>query len=130
MRIVKIIPGLNPYFNLKDELTVLRDLILKGSKIVISSTLTHKMKQILHGGHLVIKRVKLNNKLIMHWPDIYKEMNKMISSFSICQKQGNLNLCQGILLHKILKDVWNKVPTRLFVCRNKYYLIVIDCTSK
>lgn len=44
MKIVKIIPGLNPYFNLKDELTVLRDLILKGSKIVISSTLTHKMK--------------------------------------------------------------------------------------
>ena len=30
----------------------------------------------------------------------------------------------------MLKNVWNKVATDLFLCLNKLYLIVIDYTSK
>ena len=40
----QINPELKPYYNFRDELTVVNNLILKGSKIVIPSTLIKEMK--------------------------------------------------------------------------------------
>ena len=53
-------PELKPYYNLRDQLTVVNNLILKGNKIVIPSTLIKEVKQILHTGHLGIERTKSN----------------------------------------------------------------------
>ena len=51
---------LNPksYYNLRDELTVVNNLILKCSKIVTPSTLIKETIQILHAGHLGIDKTK------------------------------------------------------------------------
>ena len=58
-------PELNAYYNLTDELTVVNNLILRGSKRVTFSTVIKEMKQILHTGHLCIKRTKLNARSTM-----------------------------------------------------------------
>ena len=121
---------LKPYYNRRDELTVVNNLILKGNKIVIPSTLIKEMKQILHTGHLGIERTKSNARSTMYWPNIDKDINEMISNCNACQKYRNLNPREPLLSHEIPKDVWNKVATDLFVCLNKLYLIVIDYTSK
>ena len=62
--------------------------------------------------------------------NIDMDINEMISNCNPCQKYQNLNPRDSVLLHEIAKDVWNKVATDLFVCLNKFYLIVIDYTSK
>ena len=66
----RLSPELKPYYNLRDELTVVNNLILKGNEIVIPSTLIKEMKQILHTGHLDIERTKsnchINNVLVPH----------------------------------------------------------------
>ena len=112
-------PELKPYYNLRDELTVVSNLILKGNKIVIPST-----------GHLGIERTKSNARSTMYWPNIDKNINEMISNCNACQKYRNLNPREPLFSHEIPKDVWNKVATDLFVSLNKLYLIVIDYTSK
>ena len=71
-------PELKPYYNLRDELTTVNNLILKSSKIAIPSKLINDMKQILRNGHLAIERTKLNAGLRMHWPNIEKDINEMI----------------------------------------------------
>ena len=87
------------------------------------------MKQILHTGHLSIERTKLNARSAMYWPNIDKDIDGMISNCNACQKYRNLNPCEPLLLHEVLKDVYYKVVTNLFECCNKLYLIVIDYTS-
>ena len=47
-------PELKPYYSLRDELITVNIIVLKGSKIVLPSTLIKEMKQILHTGHLGI----------------------------------------------------------------------------
>ena len=125
-----LIPELKSYYNLRNELTVVNNLILKGNKIVIPSTLIKEMKQILHTGHLGIERTKSNARSTMYWPNINNDINGMISNCIACQKYRNLNPREPLLSHEIPKDVWNKVATDLFVCLNKLYMIVIDYTSK
>ena len=90
------------------------------------------MKQIIRTGRLGIERAILNARSAcqMYWPNIDKDINKMISSCNACQKYRNLNPRELLLSHEVPKDVWNKVATDLFICFNKLYLIVIDCTSK
>ena len=48
-------PELKPYYNLRDEVTVVNNLILKGNKIVIPSTLIKDKKQILHTGPILTR---------------------------------------------------------------------------
>ena len=88
------------------------------------------MKQILHTGHLDIERTKSNAISRMYWSNIDKDIYEMISNCNAYQKYQSLNHLEPLLSHKILKDVWKKVATDLFVCLNKLYLIVIDYTSK
>ena len=56
---------LKPYSDLRDELTIVNNLILKGSKIVIPSTLIKEIKQILHTGHLGFERTRSNARSTM-----------------------------------------------------------------
>ena len=79
-------PELKPYYSLRDELTVVNNLILKSNKIVIPSSLINEMKQILHTGHLGIERTKSNARSTMYWPNIDKDINEMISNCNACQK--------------------------------------------
>ena len=94
-------PELKPYYNLRDELTVVNNLILKGNKIVISSTLIKEMKQILHTGHLGIEMTKSNARSTMYWTNIDKDINEMISNCNACQKYRNLNPREPLLSYEI-----------------------------
>ena len=110
------------YYNLKDELTVVNNLIFKGSKIVLSTILVY-----LYTG---IERIKSNARSTMYWPNIDKDIDEMTRNCNACQKYRSLNPRKPLLSHEIPRDVWNKVATELFVCLYKLYLIVIDYTSK
>ena len=48
----------------RDELIIVNNIVLKGSKIVLLSTLMKEMKQILHTGHLGIDKIEchINSK--------------------------------------------------------------------
>ena len=51
-------PELKPYYSLRDEFIIVNDIVFKGSKIVLPSTLIKEMKQILHTGHLAINKIQ------------------------------------------------------------------------
>ena len=51
-------PELKPNYSLRDELIILNNIVHKGSKIVLPSTLIKDVKQILHTGHLGIDKIE------------------------------------------------------------------------
>ena len=90
-------------YNLRDELTVFNNLILKDSKLVITSTLIKEIKT-LHTGHLGIERTQSNAISTMYWPNIAKDTDEMISNCNPCQKYQNLNSREPLLSYEIAKD--------------------------
>ena len=63
------------------------------------------MKQILHTGHLRIKRTKSNTRLTMNRSNIPKDIDEMMSNCNACQKYRNLNPRKLLSSHEIPKHV-------------------------
>ena len=59
-KIHKVETPVHPYYKIRHELSKYEGLTLKGSRIVIPTTLQKRMKQILHIGHLGIEHTKVN----------------------------------------------------------------------
>ena len=51
---------IKPYFNHRNEPTLIDGIIMKGTRIVIPANLRKEIKRILHAGHLGIERTKSN----------------------------------------------------------------------
>uniref|UniRef100_A0AAQ5XUM9 Gypsy retrotransposon integrase-like protein 1 n=1 Tax=Amphiprion ocellaris TaxID=80972 RepID=A0AAQ5XUM9_AMPOC len=58
------------YWNCRPELTVVDDIVLKGSKFVIPSSLRKQMLRRIHEGHLGEVKCKRRAREVMYWPRI------------------------------------------------------------
>ena len=56
------------YFNHREELTILDNMILKGVRLVIPKSLRSEMKKLLHTGHLGIEKTRQFARSSLYWP--------------------------------------------------------------
>lgn len=64
------------YWNCRAELTVVDDIVLKGSKYVIPSSLRKQMLQKIHEGHLGEVKCKRRAREVMYWPRINLDISQ------------------------------------------------------
>ena len=119
-----------PYFNIREDLNVVNDLLLKGSRIVIPKSLIQEMKTALHTGHLGIERTKSNARETLYWPGIDSDITDMVESCNTCQKYRHKQQKETLIPHDTPLRAWTKVGTDIFSCLNRNYILVIDYTSK
>ena len=68
---IKKVPNvLQPYWTFREELTVEDDLVLKGTRIVISNKKHEAVLKLTHKGHLGLYRCKLCTKDTVFWPGL------------------------------------------------------------
>ena len=103
---------------------------MKGSRLVIPSSLRNELKKIFHTGHLGIERTKSNARSALYWPGICNELTAMVSSCNSCQTYRNMQQKESLIPHEIPSAVWKKVGPDLFTFCKKTFLVVIDYVSK
>ena len=59
---------IRPYYNYRQELSVIDGIILKDNRIVVPVKLRNEMKKILHSGHLGIVKTKGRARDTLYWP--------------------------------------------------------------
>ena len=121
---------IKPYFNHRNELTIVKGIIMKGARIVIPINLRKEIKQILHAGHLGIERTKCNARSALFWPNMNEELSEMIKNCDSCQKFRKCQMRESLIQHDIPSKPWVKVGTDLFTLFNKTFLVIVDYTSK
>ena len=121
---------IKPYFNHRNELTIVKGIIMKGARIVIPINLRKEIKQILHAGHLGIERTKCNDRSALFWPNMNEELSEMIKNCDSCQKFRKWQMRESLIQHDIPSKPWVKVGTDLFTLFNKTFLVIVDYTSK
>jgi hypothetical protein len=126
----KVIDTAKPYFNIRSDLTTIDGIIMKGSRIVIPSSLQKEMKRTLHTGHIGIEKTKARARDTIYWPNIDNELTDLISNCATCLEYRNKQQKEPLIQHEIPIIPWTKVGTDLFECFNKDYLIIVDYTSK
>ena len=123
-------PTTMPYFNIRDEISVVNGLALKGERIIVPLSMRKEMKQIIHSGHQGIEKCKARAREALYWPGMSAEIADIVSACSTCQEHRNYQQCEELLKHEVPREPWIKVGADLFTLKRKNYLLVVDYFSK
>lgn len=83
----KLVPShLLPYFMLRNELSVVNNLLLRGERLVVPQSLAHQVISTAHEAHPGIVRTKARLRERFWWPGMDRQTEVAIQNCSVCQK--------------------------------------------
>ena len=122
--------NLRPYWNYRDEMSVLDGLILKCIRIIIPSDCRDDVLEKLHGGHFGIERTKLRARDSIYWPQINQDIETLIKSCDKCQEFSKRNNRDPDIPKEIPLVPWSLLEMDLFTMDDSSFLLVVDVTSR
>ena len=125
----KVPLSIRPYYNCRQELTIMEDVIMKDNRIVVPTIMRSQIKKLLHSGHLGIVKTKGRARETLYWPGIMKEIENLTHSCEACTEFQNKQKKESLIQHDIPSVPWTKVGTDLFELHGKSYVIVVDYTT-
>lgn len=118
-----------PYQHFKGELSVLDGVLLKGTKIVIPTSMRAEMVKLVHEGHLGIEKCKRRARGVMYWPKMHKDIEAYVQRCETCQRHRYQQAKEPMRPHEKPTEPWSKVGMDLFQLKGKDYLVVMDYYS-
>ena len=81
----KTVPdAVKPYPTHLYEISEAEGIMLRGSRIIVPTSMRREMKSRIHEGHLGIERCKARAREALYWPGMSSEITEMISRCSTC----------------------------------------------
>ena len=81
--------------------------------------------QLIHEGHLGIQKCKARARLCIYRPNINDDIEKTVKSCSVCNRHGNSNQKEPMILHQLPDRPWEEVTLH-----TQDYLFIVDYFSK
>ena len=125
-----VLKQLHPYWTYRDELSHAGDLLMKGDRILIPSSLRKEMMKKLHNSHLGMEKMKQRARQTIFWPGISKEIEDAVSQCAACQEYQNQNPREEMVMSDIPDYPWQIVGTDLFHWDGNDYLLLVDYYSR
>jgi len=120
-------PSVKPFWNYRDELSVMEGLVFKGERIVIPVALRKDMLRRVHLGHMGMVKCKNRAKEVMFCPSMNSQIEDTVSKCPACTEHQSSNPKEPMIAHELPERPWqNVVKTDLFIFENEQYLIVVD----
>ena len=77
---------IEPYWTLREELTIEDGIILKGTWIVVPHKKCQATLQLIHEGHLGLCKCKLRAKDTVYWSGLNNQFEKLVLNCELCLK--------------------------------------------
>lgn len=123
-------PLLKPYWNIQAEIHVIKDLIFKGSKLIVPKSMYKEMLDKIHKGHQGINKCLKLARESLYWPNMSTDIKNIVEQCLICAKFKPCNQKEPLQNFEICKYPWQQVGIDLMYFDNLTYLIVTDYYSK
>ena len=125
------IEPLKQFWKVKSELTVHKDIILRGrQQLVVPLTMRKKIISEVHKGHLGISKCIKRAKNSVYWPGYLSQIKDVIEACSACQKNMRANLQTTWEPYSIPEYPMQTVSMDIFNLLGKEYLVTVDRFSK
>ena len=118
------------FWNYRDELTVIDDIVLKGERIVIPKALRQDMLKCIHNGHMGMEKCKRRARDILFWPGMNRHIEEVVSQCNTCQENRMANIKEPLIPHQVPDRPWQFVATDIFTLDEEKYLVVADYYSR
>ncbi|XP_063388061.1 uncharacterized protein K02A2.6-like isoform X1 [Cydia fagiglandana] len=119
-----------PFWNFRNELSLVDQIILRNNLIVIPVALQKMMLEIIHEGHLGLNTCLRRAKNVLFWPGLTSQIKELCNNCQTCALFRKNNTKEPIQFHDIPRLPWLKLGTDLFEFNKQYYLVVVDYYSK
>ena len=109
---------LQPYLSISGELTIENDLLMRGSRIVIPSSLRQDILNKIQAGHQGITKCREMACQSVWWPGISKELEELVNRCHLCCKAQSQR-AEPLITTPLPNLPWQKVATDKFEWRNQ-----------
>ena len=121
---------LTPFWNVRHDLTVIDQIILKGDRLVIPKNSRKDILNCIHASHLGIEKTKQRARSVIFWPRMTKDIEEYIKHCYACTRLQNSNQKEPLRPHDIPDLPWEKIGCDLFYKNGEYFLITVDYYSR
>jgi hypothetical protein len=117
---------IQPYFDVRAELSCEDGLILKGERIVIPMMERRTVMNNLHISHLGREGTLTKAREYVYWPKMNEQIKQMISVCDVCNRVRSQQQKEPLQLQEVPSRAWAVVSSDLFELNNRIYIIVVD----
>ena len=118
------------YWNIRDQLSEVDGILLKGEKLIIPNALRNSMIKRIHMGHMGIVKCSQRAREVMFWPGMNKAIEHTIANCDVCQEHRDSNPKEPMLPGPMPERPWEIVATDLFQWSGRDYLLMVDYYSR
>ena len=123
-------PELREYWNIKEEISVCDDLLLRNDKLIVPSSLREEMLSQIHSSHLGIEKCKRRARDVLFWPRMNQQIADMVSKCNTCNMYRNSQAKEPLKCHELPERPWQKIAVDLFELDKQEYVVMVDYYSK
>ena len=109
----------------RDELWIMEQLVLRGNKVVLPEKLWNQTIQLAHEGHQGMVRTKSRLREKGWWPNLDKQVEKLITACYPCQLVGPRPNPEPIRSTPLPQGPWSEIAVDLLEISKKGHLLVV-----
>jgi len=121
--------SLRPYWDVRGELTVADNVLLRGHRLVIPAGQHGRLLQLLHDGHQGIVRCRQRAQESVWWPGLSSALGRLIRSCHTCQ-QATTPPCEPMMSTPPQDRPWQTIGVDLCELSGTTYLVLVDYFSR
>ena len=121
-------PEHHGYWNLKEEITVCDDLLLRSDRLIVPDSLRGEMLSKIHSSHLGIGKCKRRARDVLFWPGMNQQITDMISKWNTCNTYRNAQAREPLKSHELPGRPCQKIAVDLFELDKQ--VVIVDYYSK
>ena len=111
------------------EITIVENILLRGKKIIIPTSMRKEMLHRIHQGHQGINKCQRLARDALWWPRINQEIENMVNNCESCSKH-QVSRAEPMLSSKTPSYPWQKIGADFFEWNNTTYLLLVDYLSR
>ena len=125
----KLPNSLIPYWSSRGEISMVRGILLKGSRLIIPSNMRLEIPERIHEEHQGIVKCRRRVKDSVWWPGLSKQLADMVTNCRKCIEHRKPNREPMIPL-EVPERPWQVLGTNLFSLNGRIYLLVVNYFSR
>ncbi|KFD60021.1 hypothetical protein M514_07753 [Trichuris suis] len=120
-----------PFVAHQNELSVHKDCVIRGCRVVVPQSLRTTVLQLLHAGHPGIVRMKSLARSYVWWPRVDKDIERAVQTCSSCQQNRHDPPRENLNRWPEAEAPWSRIHVDFFgPFQGKMFFIVVDAFSK
>ena len=123
-------PIIRPYWNFRDEITFVEEMLFKGQKLIVPKSLRKEMLAIIHESHLGINKCKSRARDSLFWIGMASDVEQTVRNCTVCAQNQRANVKEPLIPGIIPDRPWSHVSADIMELNNRHYLVIVDRYSK